>query len=147
MSRLGEPLVQGGFLGADFLALVPGFFSENVGESVPALEKFSRLCLYEEPAPEDLYLFLGCCAIVPPSVRQGLFARNLNNDLVIERMRKPMLLIHGQQDLIALPTMSTHLAGLARHSKMSSYANVGHAPFWEAPERFNREHREFRESV
>jgi non-heme chloroperoxidase len=147
VSRLGEPLVQGGFIGADFLALVPGFFSENVSESVPALEKFARLCLYEEPAPEDLYLFLGCCAIVPPSVRQGLFARNLNNDPVIERMRKPMLLIYGQRDMIALHTMCTHLAGLAKHSKVSSYPNVGHAPFWEAPERFNRELGEFRESV
>jgi pimeloyl-ACP methyl ester carboxylesterase len=80
-------------------------------------------------------------------VRQALFARNLNNDGVIETLRKPMLLTYGQQDRIALPAMCTHLAGLAKHAKVSSYPNVGHAPFWEAPERFNRELREFRESV
>jgi pimeloyl-ACP methyl ester carboxylesterase len=103
--------------------------------------------VYEEPAPEDLYFFIGCSTIVPPSVRQALFARNLNNDSVIEKIRKPMLLTYGQQDRIALPTMCTHIAGLAKHAQASSYSKVGHAPFWEAPERFNRELREFRESV
>ncbi len=99
------------------------------------------------PAPEDLYFFLGYNTIVPPYVRQGLFSRNLNNDSVIEKIRKPMLLTYGQQDRIALPTMCTHIAELAKHAEVSSYLNVGHAPFWEAPERFNRELREFRESV
>jgi non-heme chloroperoxidase len=146
-SRLGEPLVQGGFIGTDFLALVPGFFSEAVGESMPALEQLVRLCAHEAPSPEDLYFLLGCNTVVPPHVRQGLLARNLNNDAVIEKMRKPMLLAYGQQDRIALPAMCSHLAALAKHAKVSSYPNVGHAPFWEAPERFNRELREFRELV
>jgi non-heme chloroperoxidase len=147
VSRLGEPLVQAGLIGADFLALVPGFFSENVGDSVSALEKFARLCVYEEPAPEDLYFFIGYNTIVPPSVRQALFARHLNNDWVIEKIRKPMLLAYGRQDRIAIPATRTHIAGLAKHAAVSDYPNVGHAPFWESPERFNRELREFRESV
>jgi non-heme chloroperoxidase len=147
VSRLGEPLLQEGLIGADFLALVGGFFSEDAGESVSALEKFARLCVYEELTPEDLYFFLGCNAVVPPSVRQALLARNLNNDSVIAKIRQPMLLTYGQQDRIALPAMCTHMAALAKNAEVSSYPNVGHAPFWEAPERFNRELREFRESV
>src|SRR6266705_3786291 len=34
VSRLGDPLVQAGFIGADFLATAPGSFSENIEESV-----------------------------------------------------------------------------------------------------------------
>ena len=147
VSRLGDPLVQGGFLGAGFLAEVPGSFSENIEESVASLQKFLRLCVHAEPAPEDFYFFLGYNMIVPPYVRLGLFSRHLDNDLVIERMRKPMLLSYGEQDAIVLLSMGHHMASLAKQARLSVYPQVGHAPFWEAPERFNRELREFREAV
>jgi pimeloyl-ACP methyl ester carboxylesterase len=147
VSRLGDPLLQAGFLGADFVATIPGVFAEHVGESVAALQKLLRLCVYAEPSPEDFYFFLGYNMIVPPYVRQGLFARQVNNDAIIATMRTPMLLSYGEQDLIVLPRMGQHIAGLARHARLSLYPQVGHAPFWEAPERFNRELREFRDSV
>jgi non-heme chloroperoxidase len=147
ISRLGEPLLQANFLGADFLAVVPGLFSEDLDVSIPALQEFLRMCVHEQPPPEDLYFFLGYNTIVPPHVRLALFSRTLDNDSVVENMRKPMLLSYGEQDVIVLPAMGRHLAGLARHAKLSTYPNVAHAPFWEAPERFNHELREFRESV
>jgi len=147
VSRLGEPLVQPGFLGADFAELVPGFFSENFGECVAALQKLIRLFVYEEPSLEDVCFCLGYNVMVPTYVRQGLFSRNLNNDSIIKEMHKPMLLSYGEQDAIVSPRMCTHIAGLANRATLSIYPNVGHAPFWEAPERFNRELREFRNSA
>jgi non-heme chloroperoxidase len=80
-------------------------------------------------------------------VRQGLFSRHLNYDPVIEKMRKPMLLSYGEQDAIVLLSMGKHVAGLAKHANISTHPNIGRAPFWEAPERFNCELREFRASV
>jgi pimeloyl-ACP methyl ester carboxylesterase len=80
-------------------------------------------------------------------VRQALFSRNLNNDSVVEKMRRPVLLSYSEQDGIVSFNMGKHIAGLARHAQLSVYQDVGHAPFWEAPERFNRELREFRESI
>jgi non-heme chloroperoxidase len=147
VSRLGDPLLQPGFIGTEFLTCAPGAFSENVEACMAALEEFLRLCVYQEPTAEDLYFFLGYNAIVPPHVRQGLFARNLNNDSIIEKMSKPMLLSYSEQDAIVLFSMGQHIAGLARHARVSIYQNVGHALCWEAPLRFNRELREFRESV
>jgi len=147
VSRLGEPLVQAGFIGADFLALTPGFFTDNVEESVTALQRFLRLCVHAEPSPEDAYFFLGYNVSVPPYVRLGLFSRHLNNDPVVAQMRKPMLLSYGAQDAIVLLSMGQHIAGLAKHARLSVYPEVGHSPFWEAPERFNRELREFRATV
>lgn len=147
ISRLGEPLLQANFIGADFLAVVPGLFSEDLDVSTAALQQFLRLCVHEPPSPEDFYFFLGYNAIVPPYVRLGLFSRNLNNDSVVEKMRKPMLLSYGEQDVIVSPAMGRNIAGLASHARLSTYPNVAHAPFWEAPDRFNHELREFRESV
>ena len=147
VSRLGAPLVEGGFLGPDFLALIPGFFSEDAFESTHTLQRFLRLCVHEEPSPEDFYLFLGFNSLVPPYVRQGLFARQLNNDAVIAKTHKPMLLVYGESDQIVSPRMCTHLETLAPDAKVSTYANVGHMPFWEAADRFNRELRTFREQI
>ena len=147
VSRLGEPLVEGGFLSNDFLGLVPGLFSENTEESATTLARFLRLCVRNEPTPEDLYFFLGYNTLVPPYVRQGLFARNVNNDGVLQDARKPMSLVYGEDDQIVSPRMCTHMEKLARHATVSTYPNVGHMPFWEDPERYNRELRDFRNRV
>jgi non-heme chloroperoxidase len=145
--RLGDPLVQGGFLGGDFLALMPGFFSDNATESVTTLHRFLRLCVHEEPSPDDLYFFLGFNVIVPPYVREGLFARHVNNDDVLSGTRKPVSLVYGEADQIVSPRMCTHIEKLVPQATVATYPDVGHMPFWEAPERFNRELRDFRNRV
>jgi non-heme chloroperoxidase len=143
VSRLGDPLVRDGFLGSDFVALVPSLFSREVGESVPALTRFLRLCVHDEPSFEDLCCMLGWNTLVPPYVRQGLFARTVDNDDVFARMRKPVSLAYGEADQIVSSRMCTHLERIVPHSEVSMYPNAGHMPFWEQPERFNRELRRF----
>jgi non-heme chloroperoxidase len=147
VSRLGEPLLQAEFIGADFLAIALGFFSEHVEDSVTALQRLIRLCVHEEPSPEEAYFFLGYNVSVPPYIRQRLFSRHLNHDSVIAQMHKPMWLSYGEQDVIVRLSMGQHIADLAKHAILSVYPQVGHAPFWEVLERFNRESRAFRESV
>jgi len=144
VSRLGEPLVQGGFLGGDFLALVPGFFSNDATDSATTLQRFLKLCVHDELTPEDLYFFLGFNTIVPPYVREGLFARTVDNDALIGATRKPVSLVYGETDRIVSPRMCTHLEKLLPDAAVSTYPNTGHMPFWEASDRFNRELRDFR---
>jgi pimeloyl-ACP methyl ester carboxylesterase len=147
VSRLGEPLVAPGFLGRDFLELVPGFFSEEVNDSVTTLQRFLRLCVHEELSAEDFYFTLGYNTIVPPYVREGLFARTVNHDAVVQATRKPVSLVYGEADQIVSPRMCTHLETLVPTAAVATYANVGHMPFWEAPERFNRELADLRMRV
>src|SRR5262249_59279402 len=118
-----------------------------VEERVTGWDRLVRLCVQAEPSPEAFYFFLGYSVIVPPYVRLGLFSRQLNNDPVVAKMRKPMLLSYGEQDAVVLLSMGQHIARLAKHATFSVYPSVGHAPFWEAPDRFNRELREFRGTV
>lgn len=147
VSRLGEPLVAPGFLHDAFLALVPGFFSENVAESTAALQELIRLCAHQELSPDEWFLFVGVTHSVPPYVREALLSRNVDNDAVIASMRTPMLVSCGEDDGIVKPAMRDRLMELRPDAKLSLYPGVGHAPFWESPERFNRELMEFRESV
>lgn len=145
LSRLGEPLVGAGMVTRAALAAFVGSFSEQVGEMVPGLQEVVRLYFHRPPSPEDACFFLGCGVLVPPSVRAALFARDLDNDRVVRQMERPMLLSYGAQDLI-VPTMASHIAALAVKARLSLHPEAGHSPFWECPDRFNRELAEFRAS-
>ena len=145
ITRVGESVFP--YLGQEFLAQVPGFFSNDVQESSAALQRFLHLCVHDEPSAEDFYFFLGYNAIVPPYVREGLFSRSVDHDALLQGLTVPVLITHGEEDAIVLPSMAQHTASLVRAAKLSSYPNVGHATFWEAPERFNRELQEFVRNV
>ena len=129
------------------LSLVPGFFATNVDESVRSLESLLRLCFPREPSAEDLYLMLGYSVSVPPYVRQALFSRSVDNDDVLAKIRKPVLLTHGAEDAVVKPeVVDRHKARLS-HAQIDIMPNTGHAPFWDQATSFNRRLREFAASV
>jgi len=145
VSRLGETVMP--FLGADFVATLPGLFADDVATSVTALQQFIRLTTSADPAAEDAYLTLGYNSVVPPQVRLAMLSRSVDHDQILNRLTKPFLITHGRNDRVVLPAMSDHQAGLVAHAKVSYYDNVGHSPFLEDPERFNAELLTFASSL
>ena len=122
----------------EWLTLVPGLFATDVEESVRSLESLLRLCFLRQPSATDLYLMLGYNVSVPPYVRQGLFSRAFDNDDLLPRIRKPVLITHGANDAVVKPdVVDQHKAGVA-HAQIHIMPNVGHAPFWEDSAAFNQ---------
>jgi pimeloyl-ACP methyl ester carboxylesterase len=131
----------------EFLSHVPGFFATDAEESVRSLESLLRMCFTQEPAVEDLYLMLGYNVSVPPYVRQALFSRSFDNDDLLPKIGKPVLITHGADDAIVKPAaVNQHKAGLT-HAQIHLMANTGHAPFWDDATTFNGRLREFAESL
>ena len=131
----------------ELLSLVPGFFATDVEESVRSLESLLRMCFAQEPSAEDLYLMLGYNVSVPPYVRQALFSRSFDNDDLLPKIRKPVLITHGADDAVVKPAaVDQHMAGLA-HAQIQLMANAGHAPFWDDAATFNQRLRAFSESL
>jgi pimeloyl-ACP methyl ester carboxylesterase len=131
----------------EFLGLVPGFFSTDVTESVHSLEGLLRLCFAQEPSAEELFLMLGYNVSVPPYVRQGLLSRAVNNDDLLPKIRKPVLITQGAADAIVKPSaVSQHKASIA-HAEVHMPENVGHAVFWDDAANFNQRQREFCERL
>jgi non-heme chloroperoxidase len=134
-------------LTAEFLGLVPGFFSTEVTESVRSLDGLLRLCFVREPAAEELFLMLGYNVSVPPHVRQALLSRSINNDDILPKIRKPVLITHGAGDAIVKPSaVSQHKASMP-HAEVQMMENAGHACFWDDAANFNQRQREFCESL
>ena len=145
VSRLGEPVMP--YLGPDFLAIAQGLFSNVVEESADTLHKFIHVWFDSKPSMEDYYLFLGFNAAVSPTVRAEAFGRTIENDDVLAKISKPMLITHGEKDRLLLMGMAEYHKSKVGHAQLSRYPDTGHIAFWEKPERFNSEMRSFVSSL
>ncbi len=133
-------------LTADFLSLIPGFFSVDAEESVRSLGALLRLCFAHELSSEERYLMLGYSVSVPPYVRQALFSRSFDNDDLLPKLRKPVLITHGTDDAIvksAVIDQQMRRIGCARIRMMAT----GHACFWDDAAGYNRCLQEFVEGL
>jgi len=146
VTKLGtEPAMA--VLDPGFLELAPGFFATDVEESVRSLESLLRRCFVQEPAAADLFLMLGYNLSVPPHVRQALLSRSLDNDDLLPKIRKPVLITHGARDAIVKPiVVEQHRASIA-HAQIHVMAGTGHAPFWDDAPGFNQRLAAFAETL
>ena len=126
--RIGGIVFVGGItkLGSDeassvitpeFLNLVPGFFSKDADESARSLGALLRLCL-PQISEEDFSEMLGDSVSVPSHVREGLLSRSLDNDDLLPKIRKPVLIIQGVLDAVIKPAAADqHKASIA-HARL-----------------------------
>jgi pimeloyl-ACP methyl ester carboxylesterase len=80
---------------------------------------------------------LGYNLSVPFYVRQALLSRSINNDDLLPKIRKPVLVTQGTDDAIVNPAAAQQHGAAIPHAEVQMLANAGHAPFWDVPETFN----------
>lgn len=131
----------------EFLGLVPDLLSTDAEQSVRGLESLLRMCFVHEPSEPDLYLMLGYNVSVPSYVRQGLFSRSFDNDDLLPKIRKPVLITHGTDEaIVKLAAVDLHKAGMP-HAQIQMMPNAGHASFWDDATSFNQRLQAFAASV
>jgi non-heme chloroperoxidase len=127
----------------EFFRLVPGFFSADVEESTRSLRSLLRMCFARQLPAEELFLMLGYNVSVPPYVRQANLSRSVDNDDVLSRIRKPVLIVQGTLDSIVKPAVVDQIRASVPHAQVEVMSEVGHAPFWEDAAAFNQRLRAF----
>ena len=68
-------------------------------------------------------------------------------DDVLADLSLPVLVTVGTSDVMVSPRMGEHIAAVTPGARISRYPAVGHAPFLEARERFDRELAEFADQI
>ncbi|HEY6409591.1 MAG TPA: alpha/beta hydrolase [Ktedonobacteraceae bacterium] len=126
-------------LGAEFLQLVPGFFSTDYATGSAALQQFMGMATYEELDSHTFYSLVGFNSVTLPASRQGMFMRELNNGALMQMITVPSLIVQGKDDRIVLPASSDNIARHIPHVSRVDYDHCGHVPFVEAAEQFNRD--------
>ena len=132
-------------LSADFLKLIPGFFSSDAEDSVRSLGSLLRLCFSENLSADDWYRMLGYSVSVPPYVRQALFSRVFDNDDLLPELRKPVLITHGTADAVVKASVIDQQMARIRSAKIKMMA-TGHACFWDDAAGYNKYLRELAEA-
>jgi len=133
--------------GAAFGTLIgPGFldhFPDATADDLPTNIRAIRALVKGWPArpypPEEVETLLCSAMVVPARIRANLAARELDGDDVLRTLGVPLLVSHGRADTVVLPAMADYVLATCPTAEASWYDGVGHTPFLEEPERFNRE--------
>ena len=126
-------------LGPGLLENAQAMCLPELGASIAATRRFLRACTVD-PLDADLWESALCWnMVVPTEIRGALIAREIDGDDVLAALSVPVLVIHGAQDSIVLPSMARHVVERCPTAVASWYDGVGHMPFVEAQERFDEE--------
>jgi non-heme chloroperoxidase len=119
-----------------------GMASGDLETNMRSTIAFIEACARQWDAP-DFVQYVAAAMVVPPHVRAALLGRPLDADDLYRAINIPVLFTHGVHDAAAPLAAAQHGHAITPNSGLSIYENAGHAPFMEAPERFNRELAEF----
>jgi pimeloyl-ACP methyl ester carboxylesterase len=144
---------SGAIAGIDFVAAVIGNESAYYGKDIRTLRltcsadptegidgtrAFLRRCFATQPTADDFERMLAYNAMVPATIRKLVLGGN-GDTSELNRLTFPVLFTQGTDDGIIAPAMSRYGVAVVPGATLSLYEGVGHAPFYESPERFDRE--------
>lgn len=129
----------GTHIGPGFLDYAPLACSEDQAVALKAIQDFVHEALKKPVAPAAMESAIGWSMLVHPQVRLHLISREEDFTPELAKFTKPVLASYGAADTVILPSMARVIKESAPHSELSEYTGVGHAPFFEEPERFNEE--------
>lgn len=136
-TRLGGPLVDN----------VAALTAPDLAGIVDALPRFLRGCSEQPLSDEDWSRALVWNMAVRPDVRGSLVARQADGRDALAAVTVPVLVTHGRQDRIIPPSTAEEVLRTCRTARASWYDGVGHMPFLEDTERFDRELAALRDEV
>jgi non-heme chloroperoxidase len=126
-------------IGPGMLENAQGACAPDLLTNIYAIRRFLRRCTARSLDDELWSTALCWNMAVPPQVRGALIARQIDSDDVLARLSVPVLVTHGREDAIILPSMAGHTLEHCKTAVPSWYEGVGHMPFLEDTERFNQE--------
>ncbi len=136
VTKLGSEAAMS-VLTPEFLGFVPQFLSTDGETCTRGLAGLLRNCFASKLSDADFYFMLGYAVTTPPYVRQGMFSRAFDNDDLLPKIRKPVLITHGVADaVVKVSAADQHKAALP-HAQMQLMPNLGHGPFWDDTRAFN----------
>ena len=126
-------------VGPGFLENAPDMCVPDLITNIAATRRFLRACTSRPLEDDEMATALAWNMAVPPAVRGALLSRELDGSAILASITVPVLVTHGQDDAIILPSMAEHTLSVCPAATASWHHDVGHMPFWEASDRFDRE--------
>jgi non-heme chloroperoxidase len=125
------------------IGTIRGTLAQDPATSIDGARSFLRACFATQPEEASFERMLAYNAMVPSQVRAKLLGRKTRAHDLLAGLTMPTLFTQGTEDGIISIQMSRYGAAIVPHSRLSLYEGVGHSPFFESAERFDRELAEF----
>jgi pimeloyl-ACP methyl ester carboxylesterase len=120
-----------------------GMTGADPSADLEATRHFVRACFAKEPPPSVIEQAVAYNMLVPAHIRAAHLSRPPSDGAVLSTIDVPVLVTQGDEDLLVSKGLGELTAALVPGATLSMYAGIGHTPFVEDAERFNRELAEF----
>ena len=115
----------------------------DLAANIAATTAFLQACTARPlPAAEFDYV-LAFNMMVPPLIRAHLIGRRADYEAMLRAIAVPSLVMHGGEDAVNLPAVSEYIVANLPAARSILYPGIGHTPFWENPQAFDRDLAEF----
>ena len=115
----------------------------DLAANIAATTAFLQACTARAlPAAEFDYV-LAFNMMVPPAIRAHLIGRRADYEALLRAIAVPTLVMHGGEDAVNLPAVSEYIVANLPAARSILYPGIGHTPFWESPQAFDRDLAEF----
>jgi non-heme chloroperoxidase len=126
------------------LDLFPPLYSDDLGERSRGIVNFVHACYHKQPDQNDFELILTYNAMVPAVMQRAVPTMVAGvSEKTLKSLKRPVLIVQGDKDSLVKNSMALYAHGLLKNSKLKTYSESGHAPFYEEPARFNEDLRSF----
>ncbi|MET0429417.1 MAG: alpha/beta hydrolase, partial [Microvirga sp.] len=98
---------------------------------------FLRACYGVPLSPEDMAEIAACAMLVPPEVLRHFAGRPMDYEALLSALPIPVRVLHGALDPVCPLDEVMRIGEINRSTDISVYKDLGHAPFFEDPGRFN----------
>jgi pimeloyl-ACP methyl ester carboxylesterase len=131
----------------DMRSVPPAMAQNRLRQATPALDqnfaaaRYTVRLLTAEPMPQEWTDRAAAISLMlPRTARAGMFLRRIDSrDLLPALAGVPFLVNVGTRDISTPEAAARELAKQLPRASVSVYEGIGHSPFVESPERFNRE--------
>lgn len=114
--------------------------SGNLLDSLQIVEQTTQLFEFSGITPQYRELMFNMGVMVPPYFRKAFAGSNLDHQDVTPTIKDlPILVTMGEFDIARSPEDYARLKEALPWARFSEYADAGHLPFAQQPERFNKE--------
>jgi non-heme chloroperoxidase len=115
--------------------------------NIAATTAFLHACTARPLPRAEFDYVLAFNMVVPPEIRAQLIGRAADYEAILHAVTVPSLVMHGGEDAVNLPAVSDYIVANLPAARSIIYPGIGHTPFWENPQAFDRDLAEFLRSA
>ncbi|MGR3467710.1 MAG: alpha/beta fold hydrolase [Shimia sp.] len=135
------------FRGADPDVTATAMYGTDLEAELDATVRFVCACFHVQPDQDDLIRMVGFNMRVPGPIREACRRRTEDYRAAARATHIPVAVLWGSEERLAPDPMGEEAVATFPNATTYRYDGFGHAPFWEAPERFNADLATFAEAA